>query len=115
MRGSASASVDVSDGLARDAWHVAEASGVGLVFEENALRARASASLDAAAALLGRDVLGLVLEGGEDYALHVASASSSLPGFDRVGRVEAAKAALILERADGARTPIDPRGFDHFG
>ena len=115
MRGSASAAVDVSDGLSRDASHVADASGVVLVIEEAALRARTAGALEAAAALLGRDALALALAGGEDYALLVTSPASSIAGFERIGVVEAGAAAVVLQRADGTRVPVDPQGFDHFG
>ncbi|MBX3211366.1 MAG: thiamine-phosphate kinase [Labilithrix sp.] len=111
-----SAAVDVSDGLARDAAHLAEASAVTLVFDEALLTERASgALLLPAAALLGRDLLDVVVYGGgEDYAL-LATSASPLAGFDRVGVVEPGPAGVALLRADGARSAVDPRGFDHFG
>lgn len=112
-RAVASAAIDVSDGVARDAMHVAAASGAALVLEERALRAHASGALASAAAVLGRDPLELMLGGGEDYALLVAS-PSPIDGFVRVGAVEAGAPGVVLARADGTRAPIDARGFDHF-
>ncbi|MBX3201137.1 MAG: thiamine-phosphate kinase [Labilithrix sp.] len=110
----ASAAVDMSDGLARDAAHLAEASAVTLVFEEALLIARASGAARAAARL-GRDLLDVVVYGGgEDYAL-LATSPSPIAGFDRVGVVEAGAAGVALLRIDGARSAVDPRGFDHFG
>lgn len=114
MCASATAAIDISDGLSRDAWHIAEASAVTLVLEEAALRARSSGVLERAAATLGRDLLDLVLGGGEDYALLVAS-PVPIGGFDRVGMVESGAGGLVLARVDGTRAPVDPRGFDHFG
>jgi len=124
MRGIASAALDISDGLSRDASHIAEASGVTLVVEEALLRARAAGTLTSAASLLGLDVLDLVLRGsGEDYALLVTS-PSPIEGFDRIGVVESAASGsgsdtasggLTLVRVDGTRAPVDPKGFDHFG
>ncbi|MBX3223551.1 MAG: thiamine-phosphate kinase [Labilithrix sp.] len=115
MRGLASAAVDVSDGLACDAGHLAEASAVTLLFDERLLRARAGDALERAAALLGRDLLDMLVHGGgEDYALLVTS-PSPIEGFDRVGVVEGDGPGVSLLRIDGARTAVDPRGFDHFG
>ncbi len=113
MRGCASAAIDVSDGLARDAWHVAEASGVALVLDEAALRAAAPKPLEAVAARLGRDALDLMLGGGEDYALLVAS-PSPIEGFVRVGAVEPGPASVRLRRASGVTDVLDRSGFDHF-
>jgi thiamine-monophosphate kinase len=113
MRGSASAAIDVSDGLARDAWHMAEAGSVSLVLDEPALRDTAPEALKAVAARLGRDELDLMLGGGEDYALLVAS-PSPIEGFVRVGSVEAGPASVRLRRASGATDVLDRSGFDHF-
>lgn len=113
MRGSASAAIDVSDGLARDAWHMAEAGGVSLVLDEPALRDAAPEALKAVAARLGRDELDLMLGGGEDYALLVAS-PSPIEGFVCVGAVEAGPASVRLRRASGATDVLDRSGFDHF-
>ena len=109
----ASAAIDLSDGLAGDARHLAEASGARLVLEEAALRMRTAGALDAVATLLGRDALDLVLLGGEDYALLVAS-PSAIAGFERVGRVESGAAEVVLEMLDGSRSVVAQRGFDHF-
>lgn len=114
MRATATAAVDVSDGLSCDAFRIAEASAVTLVFDEVLLRARSAGALEKAAARLGRDALDFVLGGGEDYALLVTS-PSGIPGFERIGTVEGGPPSLVLARADGVRAPVDPRGFDHFG
>lgn len=112
MCGTATAAVDISDGLARDARHLAEASGVRLVFDEAALRAHVSSALRSAAATLGRDAIDLVLHGGEDYAL-LATSASPPPGFVRVGSVEAGEAVVLLAKGEG-RVEVPPLGFDHF-
>jgi thiamine-monophosphate kinase len=106
----AHAAVDVSDGLARDAGHLAISSGVCVVLDDAPLLA--DALLLAAAAALGESALDLALHGGEDYALVVAS-SVPIPGFRRIGEVREG-VGLVLRRADG-EVPIDARGFDHFG
>jgi thiamine-monophosphate kinase len=106
----ASAAIDVSDGLARDVGHLADAGGVQIAIDAPALQAEAQ--LGAAAAALGVPALELALHGGEDYAL-VVTAREEPPGFRRVGEVRAGR-GLVLRTADGER-PLEPAGFDHFG
>jgi thiamine-monophosphate kinase len=109
MAGRANAAVDVSDGLARDVGHLAEASGVQVVLDAAALL-EDEALLEAAGAL-GADALDLALHGGEDYAL-VAASGQPIEGFRRIGEVRAGR-GLVLRSAAGERS-LEPRGFDHF-
>jgi thiamine-monophosphate kinase len=106
----AHAAIDVSDGLARDTGHIADASGVQIALDGVALRA--NDALLGAADVLGLNALELALYGGEDYALVVAS-SVAIVGFRRIGEVRQG-AGLVL-REQGSERPIEPRGFDHFG
>jgi thiamine-monophosphate kinase len=110
MEAVAHAAIDVSDGLARDVGHIADASGVQIALDGPALRSDA-ALLDAADAL-GLSALDLALYGGEDYALVVASLVA-IDGFRRIGEVRDG-AGLVLREPENERS-IDPRGFDHFG
>ncbi len=109
MAAVAHAAVDVSDGLACDLGHMADASAVCAVVDEDALRA--DVDLAAAAGALGADALDLALHGGEDYALVVAS-PSAVDGFRRIGEVTAGRGVAL--RGPGGQRPIEPRGFDHF-
>ncbi|HEY6462658.1 MAG TPA: hypothetical protein VIY73_20960, partial [Polyangiaceae bacterium] len=125
MARTARAAIDVSDGLARDAAHLGEASGVAIVLDEAALLD--DGPLVDVARALGADPLALALHGGEDYAV-VVSAPSPVLGFHHVGDVrevsgvrdsgdvgdEPAGGRLFLRSATGER-PIEPGGFDHFG
>lgn len=67
IRGVASACLDVSDGLLRDAERLAKASGVALAIDVDALPLEPQHQ--AAAASLGCDGIDLALSGGEDYEL----------------------------------------------
>lgn len=66
----AHAMVDVSDGLAGDALHLAEASGIGVELRDRDVPL--APGVAEAAALLGRDPLELALGGGEDFVLAAA-------------------------------------------
>jgi thiamine-monophosphate kinase len=111
--GRASACCDVSDGLARDATHLAESSQVRVLIEEHALSLTFSRALVAAARDLGRSALSFALGGGEDYALLCAGPGQERPRFARrIGRFERGRGAF-LERTSGEREPLT-QGFDHF-
>lgn len=104
----ASAAIDVSDGLARDAAHMASASDVRIVFERALLDAYGERiGVTSPAAALGVDGLEAMLHGGEDYALVVAS-RSAIEGFFRIGSVVRG-AGIALDEED-----LAPRGFAHF-
>lgn len=91
----ATAGMDVSDGLLRDAVRLASASGVALELDDEVLHAEA-AFLEPLAALLGEDpqkARDWVYAGGEEYALLAAFPSgAALPeGFRRIGEVREAR------------------------
>lgn len=91
----ATAGMDVSDGLLRDAARLASASGVALELDDEVLDAEA-ALLEPVAALLGHTPQAArdwVYAGGEEYALLAAFPSgAALPeGFRRIGEVREAR------------------------
>jgi thiamine-monophosphate kinase len=86
----ATAMLDVSDGLLRDAGRIARASGVAIDVAGTALAADLAAVGDAARAL-GADPLAWVLIGGEDHGLLATFPAGTVPaGFRTIGRVVAA-------------------------
>ncbi len=109
----ATAMLDVSDGLLRDAGRMAAASGVVVDLASSALAADVAVLADAAARL-DVDPWDWVLGGGEDHGLLAAfGAGAALPpGFRAIGRVVDGGSAPVL--VDGAPPAARP-GWDHFG
>jgi len=112
-RRGATAMLDVSDGLLRDAGRLARASGVRVDVATAALAADVERLLPAAAALgRGSDAaLGWVLAGGEDHGLLATFPPDvALPdGFRRVGDVQPGAGVTV----DGDE-PAVAAGWDHF-
>lgn len=112
--------IDLSDGLAGDAGHLAAAGGVGIVLEADAIPVN-----PAVRELLGTDAaLELALHGGEDYELCFAARAGSVdpgqlgPSLDglalsRIGRVVEG-ADVMLENQAGDVVPLMRGGFSHF-
>lgn len=109
----ASAMMDLSDGLVRDGTRIARASGVLLDLDSDALAPDVE-QLAPAARLLAADPWQWVLHGGEEHAMLATFAAREVPaGFRRIGRVlpaEGEKDHRVLLAGAG----IPGTGFDHF-
>lgn len=113
----ASAMLDVSDGLLRDAARIAVASGVRIdldpverVFGDDLAR------LSGAAQALGVDAREWVLAGGEDHGLLATFPADVAvpPPFRVVGHVLAAGPDAPRVTVDGAAPAVGSTGWDHF-
>ncbi|PFG32712.1 thiamine-phosphate kinase [Sanguibacter antarcticus] len=127
----ATAMLDVSDGLLRDAGRIAAASGVVLDLEDPyVVLAGDVAALQPACEELGTDPLSWLLTGGEDHGMLATFPEGvQLPqGFRAIGRVK----GTVVETSDrqtwtgsipespmtvmvcGAAPTVDGPGWDHF-
>ena len=111
--------IDVSDGLAGDAGHLAAASGMRITLEV----ANVPVAAAAVAALGPEAALDAALHGGEDFELCFVTDPGRVDPTDferrfglaltRVGYVSEGEGVWLLE-ADGSTRPIDRGGFDHW-
>ncbi len=122
-RGWASSLNDVSDGLASEAWEIAEASGIRIVLREAALPL--SGELASYASDCGVNPAEWMLYGGEDYVLLGTAAKASetavkeafraegLPFFV-IGHTEEGPPSVELLTEGGLRRALHKRGYNHF-
>ena len=109
---SATAAIDISDGLLQDLGHLCEASEVGAVIRTDRLPTRSG--YETCCQTLGLDPTMLALAGGEDYELlFTAPPTLCDPLATQIGEIERGSAVTIV---DAAGNPIDvvDAGFRHF-
>ncbi|MGC5168836.1 thiamine-phosphate kinase [Luteimicrobium sp. DT211] len=116
----ATAMLDVSDGLLRDAGRLARASGVVVDLDPAALAG--DGALAEAASLVAHEgdgsalVRAWVLGGGEDHGLLATFPAAAVlpPGFRRVGTVRASGGPVVPGVLVAGAEPDVPAGWDHF-
>lgn len=106
-RGSPSAMMDLSDGLAADLPRLAAASGCGFVLDREAVPRRRGCGVDEA------------IGDGEDYELLVAVPPGRMAGLQRAWRRRFPRLPLtpvgrLVEASAGAAAPPLRGGWDHF-
>ena len=107
LRGIATASVDISDGLVADLGHLASASGVRIIIDGE--KVPLSAPLKA---LWGKNALLRAVAAGDDYQIAFTAAPGLKGPFTAIGRVDAGEGVSLT--TDGAEVAVPKPGYRHF-
>ncbi|MEX2461734.1 MAG: thiamine-phosphate kinase [Paenibacillaceae bacterium] len=114
---------DISDGLASEAWEIAEASNVGILLNESQIPI--DPNLQIYAELSGKMVRDWILFGGEDYQLIGTVPESKVEFverelgrqqlfFQRIGEVTDLFTGVRLLQVEGTMVEVPKKGYNHF-
>jgi thiamine-monophosphate kinase len=116
LRGLATASLDISDGLLADCAHIATASGVLLCIEQSKIPLSDPLLRFAGA----EEALHCALAGGDDYLLAFTLPAEALPAVQAegwpvhaIGHVAVGEGVKLID-ADGNALEASHRGYNHF-
>jgi thiamine-monophosphate kinase len=121
--GSCHALNDISDGLASEAWEIAEASNVGIMFNERQIPI--DPDLQVYAELSGKAAMDWIFNGGEDYQL-IGTVSKSDAAFveqefgrrqlyyQKIGEVTDLFTGVHLLKKEGTTIEVPKKGYNHF-
>jgi thiamine-monophosphate kinase len=114
------AMIDISDGLAIDLWHICEASDCGAIIDEQSLKDVVHEDAVRLARKTRKSPSEHALHDGEDFELIVVlSPDASEQACGKLGLIPLGEitreARLVLREAGGRCTPIEIRGWEHFG
>jgi len=105
--------IDVSDGLAQDLGHIAQASQVKIIVDAAQIKLGWPPAFARTCEKLSLAPLELCLTGGEDYALIATGSRSQRPTFARsIGVVERGKGTWLQTEGKKPRR-LSQGGFDH--
>jgi thiamine-monophosphate kinase len=121
--GSCHALNDISDGLASEAWEIAEASDVGILFHEAQIPL--DPDLLVYANLSGKSAMDWILYGGEDYQLIGTVPKSQAEFVEQdfkrrqleyhvIGEVTDLFMGVRLLKQDGKAVEVAKKGYNHF-
>ena len=111
--------IDISDGLVVDLWHLCEASGCGAALDAAHLQEVVHPDAYILARKTARSALEHAFYDGEDFELIVALPGRLAPedcrrfGLFWIGEFQA-EPTIVLQNADGTRTTLEIRGWEHF-
>lgn len=119
--GTVTAMMDLSDGIASDLRHICRQSGVSAVIDRAAVPVSPAFRRFRELSYAGAGALELT--GGEDYELLFTVAQgekgaveslAAEPRISCIGRIEAGDGRIYLKNAQGLRSELEARGFEHF-
>ncbi|MGB9625759.1 MAG: thiamine-phosphate kinase [Phycisphaerae bacterium] len=119
------AMIDITDGLAIDAFRICQASGCAACFDVNLLTAAASDDARRASQCDGRSLVDHVLNDGEDFELLLAVPPPALPNLNEAPHVPMPVGEIVplapgespglrIRHAGRRIEPLEPGGYQHF-